>query len=339
MSRRIAVCEADILTPQRDAGSRAVADIVAALRSLGDVVELFAETSGRLPAEVAEFAPDVVIVSRPGLFARLQPLLAPLGAPLVYLAHDLHFVRVGLQQEVAGTATAGAVRVLRLVEERCFAMADLVLLPTAEEVARAAVEFPGARCVAVPYFAMPAHPPIPAPPPAGVAFVGGHRHAPNLDGVTWFAAEVWPPYRTRHPEARLDVFGDWATAERPTAPGLGYREGLPDAELDAALRSARVGIAPLRFGAGMKRKTLHYLSLGLPVVGTRFAVQGLGDGLGEVPGVLLAESPEQWTAALERLDDDAEWQRAAEAGRGFVAERFSPSDQAIALSRAISRVH
>jgi len=336
---RIAFCEAGPLEPHRDAGSRANVDILESFAALGHVTAVFSEVAGDLVEAVTRFEPDVVVVSRPGLFARVATPLRALGVPLVYLAHDLHFVRVGLQHEVAGTVAAGAVRVLRLVEERCFAAADLVLLPTEEEVARAGREFPGARCLAVPYFVVPEHPAIAAPPDPGLAFVGGHRHAPNLDGVAWFASSIWPAYRARHDDARLAVYGDWALADRPTAAGLSYAEGLPDDALDAALRTARVGIAPLRFGAGMKRKTLHYLSLGLPVVGTRYAVEGFADAAGSAPGVLLAGSEAEWRSALERLDDDAEWRRLAEAGRGFVTQRFSPQRQRDALAAALAAVH
>ena len=73
----------------------------------------------------------------------------------------------------------------------------------------------------------------------------------------------------------------------PEAAGVEFTGVIGDPELDTVLARARVGLAPLSFGAGMKRKTLHYLSHGLPVVGTAFAVQGLADeGGGVVPGVV-----------------------------------------------------
>ena len=103
---KIAVCEADDLTPEGDAGSRAVADLIERLRALGHEVAFFAEAAQGLAERVAAFDPTMIFVSRPGLFARLQPLLAPLDRPLLYLAHDLHYVRVGLQAEVMGGEAA-----------------------------------------------------------------------------------------------------------------------------------------------------------------------------------------------------------------------------------------
>ncbi len=324
---RIAICEAGIITPERDAGSRAVADLWDGFRALGHDARMFAEVEQDLPARVAAFAPDVIVVSRPGLFVRLHPQLRGLGVPIVYLAHDLHFVRVGLQSGFVADTHAGAAGVMRFVERQCFGLADLSLVPTREEADRVAAEFPGARCRSIDYFSMPEQPLRDAPPDRyRVAFVGGSSHAPNRDGVAWFAAEVWPSIRAVRPDAELEVVGRWEVAEELRAvTGVRFLGELPDAELDALLASSRVGVAPLRFGAGMKRKTLHYLSHGLPVIGTGFAVEGLRDERGEVPGVLLANEASDWVAAFERLDDPSEWARLSVAGSAFVRQRFSGS--------------
>jgi len=320
---RIAVCEAGPLTPTQDAGSRAVVDLIEGYRALGHEVGVFIESEQELPDRVTAFAPDVIIGSRPGLFIRIQPQLASLGVPMVYLAHDLHFVRVGLEQALGGRPAAAA-GILRLVEKQCFSVADLTVLPTREEAEQVEREFPGARSLAIDYFSMPEYPDRPVAPPGYLAaFAGGAHHAPNRDGIHWFVGEVWEEFVARHPEARLVVCGLWGAADRLSAPGLEFTGVIPDAELDAILGTARVGLAPLRFGAGMKRKTLHYLSHALPVVGTSFAAQGLADGGSVVPGLLPAETAAEFGGALELLADDAVWVPLAAAGAGFVRRRFS----------------
>lgn len=334
---RVAVCEAGPLTPERDAGSRAVVDLVEGCRALGHRTEVFIEADQQLPERVAAFRPDVVVGSRPGLFIRLVPRLRGLGAPLIYLAHDLHFVRVGLEQRFGGRPAASA-GVLRLVERQCFESADLSLVPTREEAERVAEEFPGAAVLAIDYFAMPRQPDRAAPPADEVVtFVGGAHHAPNRDGIQWFAGEVWPAFRARHPEARLTIAGHWPVADRVRVAGVDFVGALPDADLDELLGTSRVGIAPLRFGAGMKRKTLHYLSHGLPVVGTSFAVQGLGDGA--VPGVVPASTAAEFDSALELLVDDERWMSVSHAGAAFVRDRFSPQAYLDGLRSALERVH
>lgn len=338
---KIAICEAGTITPEQDAGSRAVADLVDGFIALGHDARIFAEDEQQLPTRVARFAPQVIVISRPGLFIRLHPLLRPLGVPIVYLAHDLHFVRVGLQSDFVTETNAGAAGVMRFVEQQCFALADLALLPTEEEASRVQREFPAARCIALDYFSMPEQP-LPTRPPTQyrVAFVGGSNHAPNRDGVGWFIDEIWPTVREQRPDTDLVIAGRWPSGGGGWArvPGVTFVGEVPDVELDRILAGARVGIAPLRFGAGMKRKTLHYLSHGLPVIGTEFATEGLGDEHGDVPGVLRATTVAEWIEAFTRLDDDPAWTTlSAEASR-FVRGRFSAARYRENLASVLSRL-
>lgn len=323
---RIALCEADALTPDRDAGSRADADLLAAFADLGHDVLLALETAGDLPWRVRAFDPDVIFISRPGLFARLEPQLGPIGVPLVFLAHDLHFIRVGLQEDFVAASPAGAGRIMRLVEARCFAKADLAVLPTREEAERATLEFPGSRCVAMDHFAMTTPPSPPRPPLSDrLVFVGSSAHAPNADGVEWFVDAVWPALRRAVPTVELAVCGAWPQPGRlADVPGIRFAGTMDDSALDLLISGSRVGIAPLRFGAGMKRKTVHYLSLGVPVVGTRYAAEGLADERGAVPGLTSAETPEEWVRAVVALRHDDTWSERSREGWAFVAGRFSP---------------
>lgn len=287
-------------------------------------MHVLVESLGDPVGRAAALVPDLAIISRPGLFARLEPRLRVLDAPVVYWAHDLHFVRLGLQAGFDGGQSARAALVMRMVERQCFTRADLAVLPTEVEAERARREFPGSRVAATRYFAMPKQPAPDGPPQdERIVFVGGESHAPNRDGVDWFLDAIWPGVRIHNPEAELVVVGRWRRTP-PWPAGVRYTGVIPDGELDAMLRSARVGIAPLRFGAGMKRKTLHYLSHGLPVVGTGFAIEGLdADAAGRVPGVVTAESVEQWWAAIASLTDDRLWMRLALDGHRYVDQNFS----------------
>jgi glycosyltransferase involved in cell wall biosynthesis len=353
---RIAVLEADTIDPQNDAGARAVSDLLVGvkdkghraravsdllvgLNDLGHRARAFVEADPAWRDSLAGFEPEMIVVSRPGLFLRLLPVLKPLGVPLVYLAHDLHFVRVGLQADITGGVRPGAVRVLRMVEQQCFQAADLAILPTGEEAERAVREFPGCRVVAMNYFSMPEQPlPISAPESDQLVFVGGSFHAPNKDGIDWFVRQVLPSVRTERP-TRLAVCGRWGMDAQPLQheDGVEFTGPLSESDLNRLLAGARAGLAPLRFGAGMKRKTLHYLSHGLPVVGTTYSIEGLSDG-GNVPGVLLAHTVPQWCDALRALQDTDTWSATSAAGAAFVRSRFSRERYLDGVSSALHAV-
>jgi hypothetical protein len=342
---RIAWCEAGVVTPERDAGSRAVADMVSGFRTLGHDIQMFVEADGDLPRRVESFRPEVIVISRPGPFLRLSSALASLGVPLVYLAHDLHFVRIGLGFEYgaappdlgAAPPDPGAVAIMTMVERECFLRADLSLLPTEEEADRVRREFPGANCRAIDYFSMPEQPlPVSAPDGIRLAFVGGYSHAPNRDGASWFVSEVWPTIRAQWPDATVTICGNWPQQGGSFAsiPGVTFTGAIPDDALDALLASSTTGIVPLRFGSGMKRKVLHYLSHGLPVVGSRFAVEGL-TGDGPLGGVIIAETVGEWMDALHQLTDPGRWWQISTAGSAFVRDRFSAQRFRDGLSAAL----
>ena len=328
---RIAVCEAGPLTPDRDAGCRAVADLISAARGLGCDVLVGDESAGALPERVRSFFPDIVLLSRPGLFARLHGSLADVPAPKVFFAHDLHHVRLGLQRAFDPTLDPLAADVMRLVEDFCFRTADLAVVPTSAEARAAVTAFPGAAVVAVPYFAMPTEPRMPRPTgPTRLVFVGGAAHAPNRDGIAWFIREIWPGVRARYPRASLSVCGAWPPGLTAALqhPGVDFHGPLSETDLALVMRRSMVGIAPLRFGAGLKRKTLDYLSRGLPVVATEFGVEGLPQGVHgrDAAGVLVRSHPADWIDAIDRLvGDAAAWHCLSREGHAFISASFSPA--------------
>jgi glycosyltransferase involved in cell wall biosynthesis len=312
-------------------------EMVAALQALGHEVRILAEDAQDLRGAVVGFAPEVLMISRPGLFRRVASRLLDLGLPIVYVAHDLHFVRVGLQRRRMGNTSPHAPTVLRMVEQFCFTTANISILPTQREADRAMEEFPGARAMRVNYYAFPERPRRAGPPARErIVFLGGAHHSPNEDAVRWFAGGIWPAMRRENSE--LVVCGDWPVqGELASIAGVRFVGVLPDKDLDELLSTATAGIAPLRFGAGMKRKTVHYLSHGLPVAGSLYATEGLDDD-GPTPGVVHAHSLAEWRAAFDRIRDPSEWQAMSDAGRDFVRAGFSAERQQTDMAAVLDKV-
>jgi len=183
--------------------------------------------------------------------------------------------------------------------------------------------------------------------PHGVVFTGVMDYEPNVDGVTWFAREVWPRVRASCATARLWVVG---SRPAPVVRALHGRDGIevtgrvPDVR--PWLDRASVAVAPLRLARGVQNKVLEAMSAGLPVVATPQAAQGLSAGADAVPG-LITESDATATAAqlLALLGARAEALRLGRAAAAFVREHFrwehmfTIADRAIdaALARAERR--
>src|SRR5262249_16267066 len=90
----------------------------------------------------------------------------------------------------------------------------------------------------------PSSAPTDTPP---LVFCGVMNYAPNVEGVLWFAREIWPRVRARRPDARFTIVGS-----RPSAAIV--RLASPDSGIDVTgdvqtvqqyLWDSAVSIAPL----------------------------------------------------------------------------------------------
>ena len=121
---------------------------------------------------------------------------------------------------------------------------------------------------------------VPAPEkaePAHLVFCGVMNYYPNVEGCVWFCNEILPAIQARHPEVRLSIIGAHPTDE---VQRLGDLEGVHvtgfvDDPREWLQRGA-ISIAPLRIARGIQNKVLEAMALGLPVVGTTSATQGVG---------------------------------------------------------------
>ena len=166
------------------------------------------------------------------------------------------------------------------------------------------------------------HPRENAPEPAHLAFTGVMDYYPNVDACQFFVSEVLPLVRKRFPETRFTIIGSRPTKE---IEALGELEGVTvtgfvDDTRDW-LRRAAISVAPLRIARGIQNKVLEAMAMGLPVVGSTSATQGVEGQAGE--HFLLADSAEDTAEAVCALLADPELAaRTAASGRAFVEQNY-----------------
>jgi glycosyltransferase involved in cell wall biosynthesis len=99
--------------------------------------------------------------------------------------------------------------------------------------------------------------------------------------------------------------------------------------------AARLAVAPLRFGAGLKGKVLEAWAAGLPCAMTPIAAEGL-----PLPAELagtVAEGAQGLARLIVALHADAaRAERLARAGRALLRSRFSRKHEDAALAAAIA---
>lgn len=174
--------------------------------------------------------------------------------------------------------------------------------------------------------------------PNHLIFVGVMNYYPNVDGCKWFCESILPRVRERHPDVKLSIVGSHPT---PDVEALGKLPGVTvtgfvDDTRDW-LNKASVSIAPLRIARGIQNKVLEAMAMGLPVVGTTSATQGV-DGTPEQDFLLANSETEQVEAVCRLLDDQNAAIELGRRARAFVEANYDwevclePLDDIVARS-------
>jgi O-antigen biosynthesis protein len=169
---------------------------------------------------------------------------------------------------------------------------------------------------------------------AGIMFVGGFSHAPNTDAVLWFSKNVLPKVLKCAPDLVFYVVGanppeEVRLLESENVKVLGY---LEDSDLVALYNSTKLTVIPLRFGAGVKGKTLEAMYYGSPVVATTIALEGLEGISGTVEAVDLED--DFASAVLHLYHAPSRLSELAAQQREYLASRFS-SQTAVSIIKTI----
>ena len=162
---------------------------------------------------------------------------------------------------------------------------------------------PDARVVAIPNgIDLAAFAPSREPrPSSNIVFCGVMNYAPNVEGVCWFAAQVWPAVKAARPDARLVVVGAEPAREIRTLAAADQSIEVTGAvpAVQPYLWNAALAIAPLSMTQGLQNKVLEALAAGLPVVITPQVSAGLPERARN--GCMVVSSPEEFAAAVLEL--------------------------------------
>ena len=154
--------------------------------------------------------------------------------------------------------------------------------------------------------------------------IGNLLHGPNVDSVLYLKKEIWPLIKKQLPQAQLYIYGNYAPQhilELHNQKQGFYIMGWADS-VAHVMQKARVCLAPLRFGAGLKGKLLDAMLYGTPGVTTSIGAEGMyGDLL--TPGV-IADTPEAFAElSVAIYSDKIKWQQNAQRGVEIIKARYN----------------
>jgi hypothetical protein len=184
----------------------------------------------------------------------------------------------------------------------------------------------------------------------GFSMIGHFKHPPNRDGIYWMKREIWPRIKRMIPSATIDVFGahpdkvDMALTD--TTSGFRVVGTLKADELTQRLQRARVNLAPLRYGAGIKGKIAENWFAGTPTVTTSIGAESMSAYLRQPDGTMahsfggeVADTTEEFARLAVSLYIDAtRWHRARAAGYEILTHNFNMSINGPLTQDALLRV-
>jgi glycosyltransferase involved in cell wall biosynthesis len=112
-------------------------------------------------------------------------------------------------------------------------------------------------------------------------FIGNFLHEPNWNTVQYLNETIWPLIKKQFPEAVLEVFGAYPSQKvlQLHQPKNGFFIMGRAADANEVVKQARVVLAPIRFGAGLKGKLLEAMQCGTPSVTSTIGSEAMDNNL------------------------------------------------------------
>lgn len=166
--------------------------------------------------------------------------------------------------------------------------------------------------------------------------IGNFRHAPNWDAVLQLKQTIWPAIRKHLPKAQLHIYGAYpppkATQLHNEQQGFLVKGWAED--VNQVMQQARICLAPLRFGAGIKGKLSDAMLNGTPSITTPIGAESM-QGEFPWPGSVCNNAEDFIQQAVALYQGEDRWYKSQQTGFEIIQTRYQKSDWKPALIERI----
>jgi hypothetical protein len=363
---RVLVLDAQTLTPDLDAGSYSATQEIRLLQSLGFKVTFvpsnmaymggYTEALQRIGVEVL-YAPfyysmnevierrggefDLIYIARYGVAEQvIDKIRSSLPNMKVILnIHDLHFLRE-LREAAYNRNPELMQRALQTRDAELAVLRKVDLALSYSEIEQAIIfshNLDSTRTADCPWVVETADSVPGFDEREGIAFLGGFGHRPNAEAVEWYVHEVMPILRQKLPGVPFRIYGSKVpdSLEKLVAEDV-LLEGFVR-DTDQVYDRARIFVAPLLTGAGLKGKVIGAFARGVPAVMTPTAAEGTGASHGV--SAMICSSPSDWAQCITELYQDRQaWIAMSNACRQLAHQKYSFENGRSRLTNALNKV-
>ncbi|WP_223035009.1 glycosyltransferase [Hanstruepera marina] len=154
--------------------------------------------------------------------------------------------------------------------------------------------------------------------------IGNFLHEPNYQAVLYLKKNIWPLIRKQLPKAEMHVYGAYALQKvlqlHNEREGF-IIKGFAD-DVDRVMQHAKVCLAPLQFGAGLKGKLIDAMKNGTPCIMSTIAAEGMFGNL-ESNGFIEENPTDFANKAVQLCTDENQWKTKQQNGFKVLNTRFN----------------
>jgi glycosyltransferase involved in cell wall biosynthesis len=259
---------------------------------------------------------DVIWIFRPIGFDHWYQLIKEKlnGQKIIYDMVDLHYLRMERENNYIDVITNERKKEIAFFKKKEYAgmnISDAVISISDEEMDTVSAN--GVRKDKI-FTVSNIHKPVDYVPLSfsereGLLFIGGYNHLPNIDAVKFLHDQIMPLVWAKNSKIKIFILGpDFPEDLKQKYHSdkfqiLGYQKTV-----DFWFENARVFVAPLRYGAGVKGKIGQALEFKLPVITTGIGAEGMSLE-DEKTALISDENPQNFAdKILELYDNESLWQ-------------------------------
>lgn len=170
--------------------------------------------------------------------------------------------------------------------------------------------------------------------------IGNGRHAPNIDAIVWLKKEIWPLIRRTLPQVNLNIYGAYLPEhiKQMHQPKEGFLVHGWAKDKQTVFENARINLAPLRFGAGIKGKLIDAMQFGTASVTTGIGAEGMHENL-DWNGKIYNDSISFANAAIGLYQNKIEWEACQPKGIAIINTLYNKTKLRQALNSKIKEIN
>ena len=252
---------------------------------------------------------DYIILNRPHISVKyIDEIKMRTKAKIIYYGHDLHYLREEREYEIKGDKNIlKSIENWKNIEFGIMSKSDIIYYPSQIEVNIIKSINPNINIKAIPAYLyntkIQENRNIEYT--NNILFIGGFQHNPNVDGIIWYANEIFPIINNSKPEIRTFVLGSNPPEEilKLNSENIIITGFVTDEQLLNYYRNCRISIIPLRYGAGVKGKTVEAVYYQIPIVTTTIGAEGIQNA---EEFMFIKDDPKDFAEEIIRIYDDYE---------------------------------